>query len=105
MRNTGEREDGFLDYVDTLRTFDPSLSAVEAALLAAAHHGIANDSRTFSNRIGIAHALALRELNQLASREEYLRISNRDPRTLRTFFTLENRALDLLERVDSLATA
>src|SRR6185312_12671825 len=65
-------EDRFMQIVATIRASDPSLTAVGSALLAAHHLGIANDSRTFSRKLGIAHALVLREISAIAGEDGYL---------------------------------
>lgn len=71
--------------VAQLQGEDALLTPIQAALLAAARLGIAQDSRTFARLLGLAHALVLRELSALAARER-IRIEKRDQRTLRTHY-------------------
>ena len=94
-------EGDFLAEIDRVLRQRSNLSAIQAALLVAAQLGIASDSRTFSNKVGVAHALALRELNALAETSEFLRISKRDARTLRTHYALSVQARTLLQPVIS----
>ncbi|WP_182084125.1 hypothetical protein [Aureimonas sp. ME7] len=75
----------------------PSLSPIAAAVLAAIHLGLAADSRSFANRLGLAHALALREVGALTE-AGYLRIERRDAKTMRVFYALEPDGVGLLER-------
>ena len=83
------REAGdFLALVARVQGEDPRLTGIQAALVAAARMGVASDSRTFANRLGLAHALVLRELNALAERG-VVRIDGRDARTMRTRYCLE----------------
>lgn len=70
-----------------LIALDPALSGLEAALLAAAHLGLAADSRGFARRLGVSHALVLRALAGRAGDDDgLLRVVRRDERTLRAFF-------------------
>lgn len=84
-------EDRFMQIVATIRASDPSLTAVGSALLAAHHLGIANDSRTFSRKLGIAHALVLREISAIAGEDGYLSIVSRNERTLRVELALTDK--------------
>jgi hypothetical protein len=78
--------DHFLACVARLQAEAPHLTAIQAGLLAAIHLGIARDSRTFARKLGLAHALVLRELNAVAEPGGLLRIEQRDARTMRTTF-------------------
>jgi hypothetical protein len=78
--------DHFLACVARLQAEVPHLTAIQAGLLAAFHLGIARDSRTFARKLGLAHALVLRELNAVAEPGGLLRIEQRDARTMRTAF-------------------
>ncbi|UHS61443.1 hypothetical protein HRR99_07905 [Agrobacterium vaccinii] len=78
------------------QTAPVALDATGAALVAAVHLGIGNDSRSLSNKLGIAHALVLREINALSGR--MLTIVKRDARTQRTW-------VDLTDEASSLASA
>lgn len=70
-----------------------ALTATGAAILLAIHLEIATDSRSIANRLGLAHALVLREITALSPR--FLRVARRDPRTQRSFLeaTAEGQAL------------
>ncbi|MBX4927705.1 hypothetical protein [Rhizobium binae] len=78
----------FLALVTAAQDRDARLTAMQAGLLVAADLEIASDSRSFARRLGIAHALVLRELNALAERGDTLEIVKRDPRTMRAFYRL-----------------
>lgn len=78
--------DHFLACVARLQAEVPHLTAIQAGLLVAAHLGVAHDSRTFARKLGLAHALVLRELNAVAEPGGLLRIEQRDARTMRTAF-------------------
>ncbi|MEB2846348.1 hypothetical protein GAO09_09890 [Rhizobiales bacterium RZME27] len=86
MTEEAPEAERFLALVAAAQEGDPALSPIQAAIMVAADLGIARDSRTFARVLGIEHALALRELNDLAEMAGYLTISKRDPRTLRTFY-------------------
>lgn len=60
-----------------------ALTATGAAILLAIHLEIATDSRSIANRLGLAHALVLREITALSPR--FLRVARRDARTQRSF--------------------
>lgn len=81
-------EADFLAYVDAIRAQDPALSPLQAGLVAALSQGIAADSRTFAKLFGIAHAIVLREINQLAGPDAPIEIIRRDARTQRTHLKL-----------------
>ena len=68
------------------------LSPLGAGILAAAHLGIAADSRSFAKTLGIAHALVLRDVDGLADEAGWLTVTKRDPRTQRTFYALTGSA-------------
>jgi hypothetical protein len=86
----------FLACVARLKAEAPHLTAIQAGLLVAAHLGVAHDSRTFAGKLGLAHALVLRELNALAEQGALLHIESRDGRTMRTAFTPGTGAVRLL---------
>ncbi len=86
----------FLAVVEQISQTAPvALDATGAALIAAVHLGIGSDSRSLSNRLGIAHALVLREINGLSVR--MLTIVKRDPRTQRTWVELTDEAASLAQ--------
>lgn len=81
----------FLAVVEQIGETAPvALDATGAALIAAIHLGIGNDSRSLSNKLGIAHALVLREINALSG--TMLTIVKRDARTQRTWVELTQEA-------------
>jgi hypothetical protein len=96
-------EDQFLDAVSAIRFVAPDLSPIGAAILAAIHFGIARDSRSFSLKLGIEHALALREVTALSSGElGLLEIVSRSERTQRTQIALTDKGEKLISRaIDS----
>jgi phage regulator Rha-like protein len=78
----------FMACVDAIRTQDQGLSPLTAGVVAAVSKGIAADSRSFAKLFGIAHALVLREINQLAGPDAPIEIIRRDARTQRTHLKL-----------------
>jgi len=79
--------DAFLALAGRLQHEEERLTSVQAGLLAAAHLGIAGNSRAFSKLFGMPHAVVLRELNALAGMDgDLVRITRRDAKSLRTFF-------------------
>ncbi|ALN72573.1 hypothetical protein M673_07590 [Aureimonas sp. AU20] len=71
--------------IAVLMGLDPALSPIGAAIVAACAEGLASDSRSVSNGLGIAHALVLREIHALRA-QGILDITRRDARTMRTFY-------------------
>jgi hypothetical protein len=91
---TAER---FLDAVAVVAAADATLSPIGAAILAAMDFGIAKDSRTFSRKLGIEHALVLREITALSSDGlGFLKVVSRNERTQRTELALSDKGLQLL---------
>lgn len=84
-------EDQFMQIVATICASEPSLTPIGSALLAAHHLGIAKDSRTFSRKLGIAHALVLREISAIAGDDGFVSIVSRNERTHRVELALTNR--------------
>jgi hypothetical protein len=78
----------FLARVDAIRAQSPGLSSLAAGIVVSVSMGIAIDSRTFAKLFGIAHALVLREINQLGGPEAPIEITRRDGRTQRTHLQL-----------------
>ncbi|MGB3390485.1 MAG: hypothetical protein WBA88_21185 [Pseudaminobacter sp.] len=97
-----QNPDAFLASVDKLMLCDTGLTHLQAGLLAAAHFDIAHDSRSFASRIEVAHALVLRELNELAETRQLLRITKRDAYTLRSYYALEEEGERLCALSDKL---
>ncbi|MDQ1185985.1 hypothetical protein [Agrobacterium larrymoorei] len=73
-----------------LRIAPAGLQPTGAAIIVAVHMGIGSDSRSLSNKLGMAHALVLREVNALS--DTMLRIVRRETRTQRTFVALTEEA-------------
>lgn len=88
--------DRFLALAARLREHVAGLTPIQAGLLAAAHMGIARDSRTFARLLDLAHALVLREMNVLAERNGLLQIEKRDERTMRAHFALDTDMVGLV---------
>lgn len=81
----------FMATVDRLLKAAPArLQPTGAAIIAAMYQGIGSDSRGLSSKLGIAHALVLREINELSG--AMLHIVERDDRTQRTFVALTQEA-------------
>lgn len=91
-------EEIILEAVSALRAKEAALSPLGAAILAALHFGVANDTRTFSRKFDIAHALALREITALSGDLGLLTVVERNPRTQRTEIALSEQGLHLLSR-------
>ncbi|MBX4958092.1 hypothetical protein [Rhizobium lentis] len=87
MKEEASSADRFLALVAAAQDRDMRLSSIQAGLLVAAELGIASDSRSFAHKLGIAHAVVLRELSALAERDA-LQIVERDPRTMRVHYRL-----------------
>ncbi|NTF32113.1 hypothetical protein [Rhizobium skierniewicense] len=86
----------FLAVVEQINETAPvALDATGAALIAAIHLGIGSDSRSLANKLGIAHALVLRDINALSGR--LLTITKRDARTQRTWVELTDEASTLAQ--------
>ncbi|KQR35206.1 hypothetical protein ASF91_01715 [Rhizobium sp. Leaf155] len=86
----------FMAAVDELLQIAPAgLQPTGAALIVAVHIGLGSDSRSLSNKLGIAHALVLREISALSG--TLLHIVRREARTQRT-------SVELTERAKALAT-
>jgi hypothetical protein len=94
-------EETILEAVSALRSAEAALSPLGTAILAALHFGIAKDSRTFSRKFAIAHALALREITALSGDLALLTVVGRNPRTQRTELALSERGRHLLSRATS----
>lgn len=74
-----------------------SLSPLGAGLLAAAYTGYCTDSHTFSKRLGVEHALVIRECIVLADHHEAIEINGRNERSQRIQYVLTTGGHDLLE--------
>lgn len=87
----------FMAQVEQLVQQAPGLSHLQAGLVVAAALNIANDSRSFARLLGVAHALVLRDMNALAALGDFIRITRRDARTLRSHYELGAESLRLLQ--------
>lgn len=87
-------EDQFMQAVSTICSSDASLSQLGAALLAAHRLGVAKDSRTFARKLGVEHALVLREISELDD-GGFLTVSSRNERTQRAELALTKRGEQL----------
>lgn len=83
----------FMAAVEQIKGQSQELTATGAAILLAIHLDIATDSRSIANRLGLAHALVLREIAALSPR--FVRVTKRDARTQRSFLqaTAEGQAV------------
>lgn len=88
--------EAFMALVDRLAA-GADLPGLGAGILAAAHLGIAADSRSFARQLGVAHALVLRDCVAL-SEAGWLVLDRRDSRTQRLFYSLSPAGADLLAR-------
>jgi hypothetical protein len=87
----------FLAIVDALVHRPPAWSGpLPAAILAAAHLGLAGDSASFAKTFGLAHALTLRAMGE-ASDLGLIHVTRRDARTQRGFWTLTPAGRGLAE--------
>jgi hypothetical protein len=66
------------------------ISPLAAAVLVAIDMGIA-DSRSFARRLGVEHALVLREIANLSGPDGLVVVTGRQPKTLRTSLALSAR--------------
>lgn len=81
-------EAAFMAQVEAISARDRRLTTLDAAVLAAVGLGIAPDSRTFARIFGVAHALALRAIADLADGYGLIAETARDPRTQRARLSL-----------------
>lgn len=89
--------DDFLERVAKLSQRGPErLSSLGAGIIIAVSEGMASDSRGFSRKLGVEHALVLRECNTLSSGLNLLVIERRDERSQRLFYALSGAGEALL---------
>jgi len=86
MTESRDHADLLMARISSVLEKDPALTPIQAAILAACALGIASDSRTFANRLGIEHALVLREIDDLAEDKGLLTVEKQEPRTLRQWY-------------------
>lgn len=91
-------EEQFLQMVSAVCAADASLTPIGAALLVAIHAGLAKDTRTFARKLGIAHALVLREVASLSGNGGLLTVIGRNERTQRTELSLTDESAQLAIR-------
>lgn len=90
-------EERFLALVGDVVRAEPGLAPLAAAVIVALHLGVAADSRDFARNLGVAHALALREVTALAERD-LIAIGRRNARTQRTAYALTATGRQVLAR-------
>jgi hypothetical protein len=91
-------EEQFLDTVAVIGSADVALSPLGSAILAAIDLGVAKDSRTFSRKLGIEHAIVLREVTALSNELGFLTVIARNDRTQRSELALSEKGRHLLSR-------
>ena len=97
MTDSDDLSEALMTAVSALLTRDPALTPIQAAVLAACGLGIAEDSRSFANRLGIEHALVLREAGELAEATGLLVLGKQDARTMRQWYSLSASVKALLQ--------
>ncbi|MCJ8333297.1 MAG: hypothetical protein MJH10_03465 [Epibacterium sp.] len=75
----------------------PELSPLSAGILRAADLGLAQDSRSFAQKMGLAHALVLRECVILAEELGLIALEMRNDRSQRLFYRLSAQGQVLLK--------
>lgn len=81
-------DDAFMAAVEQALQVYPDLSKLQAAVVAADGLDIAHDSRSFARIFGVAHALVLREISALDETGILLKVTRREPRTMRTHYVV-----------------
>ena len=74
------------------------MTPIGAGILAAASLGIAKDSRSFARKLGLAHALVLRECVILAEELHMIVINKKDERTQRMSYDLTPYGSSVIEQ-------
>lgn len=85
--------------VAVLARHGDTITPIGAGLLAAAHLGLAGDSRSFARKLDLAHALVLRDCVALAAEQGLLTLDDRGEPSGRKFFHLTPRGEQLLAGV------
>ena len=80
--------DAFMEQVSEIAARDPRLTPLHAAVLAALGIGAAADTRSFAKVFGVAHALVLRTVSDLADGFGLVSETGRDARTQRARLAL-----------------
>lgn len=86
---------------DLLLSNPDNLSPLGVGVLAAAHLGLSHDSRSFAARLGVAHALVLRECVALAEEHHLIDLEGRGDRSQRVFFALSERGQTTLAGISA----
>ncbi len=73
------------------------VSPLEAGILAAAHLGMARNSRDFAKQAEIAHALVIRACVDLGELKGLIMLERRGDRSQRVFFQLSGAGRTLIE--------
>ncbi|MCV6574105.1 MAG: hypothetical protein OIF58_00050 [Cohaesibacter sp.] len=82
-------QDIILDLIEQLlKSVETELSPLSAAMILATDLNIANDSRDFAKKFGLAHALVIRECVNLEEAVGAIAIIKRDDRTQRLYYQL-----------------
>lgn len=75
------------------------LSPLGAGIISAVYLGVSQDSRSFAAKLGLAHALVIRECVDLAEESGMLTLEDRGDRSQRLFFSLTPSGQALFEKV------
>ena len=87
----------FMSRVDALlKEGALQISPLAAGIVVAVDMGIA-DSRSFARRLGVEHALVLREISHLSGPDGLVMVTGRHDKTLRTSLALSTRGESLLK--------
>ncbi|WP_425349404.1 hypothetical protein [Falsochrobactrum shanghaiense] len=89
----------YMALVDALEATSDKISRLGAGIIAALAFNVASDSRSFARRLGVAHALVLREVTLLGEQDDYIIIRQRDARTQRIHYVLSPAGETLLAEV------
>lgn len=90
-------EDALVQTIADLLEQNPvRLNPLSAGVLAAAHYGVSNDSRSFAAKLGVAHALVLRECVALADEHHLIELDDRQDKSQRVFFSLTKQGHETL---------
>ena len=97
MTDNNDPSEALMTAVSALLGRNPELTPIQAAVLAACGLGIAEDSRSFANRLCIEHAIVLREAGELAEATGLLLLGKQDARTMRQWYSLSASGKALLQ--------
>ncbi len=87
-------EEQFMQMVSAVCAADASLTPLGAAIVVAIRAGIARDTRTFARKLGIEHALVIREVSSL-SEAGLIDVTARNERTQRAELALTSEGENL----------